>query len=296
MDKKSLTLTTKLLKFVYPQAKSLIRLLQLGNGYLNMPPVVIDAMTREGLPPWSTFYECPNRLKSLMLFAAVGNKNANGLIKRIKTMDEERLQRFRKFVVKLALRMEERGLADELFNIRIVSPAVFDRWFRTLSSDAQLDYWKDYYLVMYAFVANYINLLALITFGSTMCDLVARAKKGEDLAFFQAVQIDKSVLTGIPYFRSRFERASLGYEPEFLRQLALRIQDRSIAGKIKHKNLMIMLAALEEEGFFNLSTSQKYDILSDIGVYGPKHHQYDEDSLRKVLERYSSRTGREIRI
>src|SRR5690606_3116099 len=121
----------------------------------------------------------------------------------------------------------------------------------------------------------------LMSFGRTMTTLVRLAAQGNDAAFCQAVQIDKTVLSGIPYFRQRLIRAQIGREPVFLAKLG-----RAIAGPINRKKfdypeLMLVFAMLDDEGLLDMPTNRLMDICEDLGVYGPEFGVEDADSLRK---------------
>jgi hypothetical protein len=83
MNDESIPLTVKLLKSFYPELKSFIRLIQKGNGHLNLPTQFIDAMNQEGLPPWSSFYEDRDRLHALLPYALLGHKDATALQERV---------------------------------------------------------------------------------------------------------------------------------------------------------------------------------------------------------------------
>ncbi|MGV3590887.1 MAG: hypothetical protein ACO1PZ_04305 [Gammaproteobacteria bacterium] len=135
------------------------------------------------------------------------------------------------------------------------------------------------------------NYLALMSFGRTMCDLVTSAKNGNDDDFCHAVQIDRTVLFGIPYFRQRLIRAQVGYEAEFLHKLGEAVKGSILRKKLSYPELMLVFAMLDDEGLLDMPLNELMDVCEELGVYGREHGTEDIDSLRKRRQYYRKMTG-----
>ncbi|MCP5345364.1 MAG: hypothetical protein R3F41_04900 [Gammaproteobacteria bacterium] len=138
--------------------------------------------------------------------------------------------------------------------------------------------------------------MSLVTFGRHICDLVADAENGDDEAFCKAVQIDKTILFGIPYFHKRLIRAQLGSEPEFLHKLALALESPSLGRRISYPQLMFVFAILDDEGLLDMPLDELLTFCEELGVYGREYGVEDTESLRKRRKYYRDRTGRRILI
>ena len=297
MNDQSFQDTVLLLKCIYPYTKFVTRAVQQGTGYLNLPEAHVSLLSRDGLPLWSKFYEDPKRIKSLVIAGFLGSKNFKLLKEHFEDVGERNAQRYFKLLKRVLAREAASGeMAKAFENSLYISQAVYDRWYRRLSEDDKNTHHIDVYFYLYSFVVSSFNFASLMTFGVSICDLVARAKTGDDEAFFQAVQVDKTTLSGIPYFQQRLSRASISNDIVFFHKLAQRIEAPPIAGKIRHKRLMIVFSMLDDEGFLTKPISEIFDACETIGVYGQRSNQYDDQSLRKRLSEYLGRTGRQIRI
>lgn len=297
MNNQSFQDTVLLLKCIYPYTKFVTRAVQQGTGYLALPAASIALLDRAGLPLWSKFYEDPKRIKSLTVAGFLGGKNYKLFKEHFEEIGEENARRYFRVFKRVLAREAARGELSKAFeSTPFISQQVYDRWYRRLSDEDKKIHQIDIYFFLYSFVINSFNFAALMTFGVSICDLVARAKAGDEDAFFQAVQIDKTTLSGIPYFQQRLARASVSNDVAFFQKLALRIGTPPIAGKIRHKRLMIVFSMLDDEGFLTKPISEIFDACETIGVYGRRYDQYDEDSLRRRLTDYLGRTGRQIRI
>ncbi|MDP1930281.1 MAG: hypothetical protein Q8L60_02355 [Gammaproteobacteria bacterium] len=297
MNSVSFENTAIILKGLYPYTKLVTRVVQQGTGYLSLPEASVALLSRPGLPHWSTAYEDSRRPKSLAVAAILGTKHFNILKESLKDVSERNALRIRELFKRVIVREIAKGRLSHAFDEpQILDPRVYERWYRRLSEEDKTAHQINVYLFLYALVVNSFNFASLMTFGVSICDLVARAKTGDDEALFQAVQIDKTTLSGIPYFQDRLKRASVSNDSAFFYKLGLKIQAPPISGKIKHKRLMIVFAMLDDEGFLDRPINEIFDACEMIGVYGQRFHQYDDAGLRKRLTDYLKRTGRQIRI
>lgn len=130
---------------------------------------------------------------------------------------------------------------------------------------------------MLAFLSTTESLGA---FGSTMDELIVRARKGDDLALFQAIYIDRSVITG-PTAAQRIQHAELSKDEEFFDKLS-RTLKRSYPPRPEPENDRIRFALEIFRRFLPRleMTKAKLDsiIVDELKVYGDGQ----EDSLESA--------------
>ena len=128
--------------------------------------------------------------------------------------------------------------------------------------------------------------------GRKLTDLVQAAEAGNDRAFCLAIQIDKRILS-LPYFQERKNKAEIGQDFEFLKQLHYRMMNPLLRGKIRYKTLWLTFAILDMSQY--LDGSLKYRELLDfciaIGVAGYDNRIEDESALGKRLREYREFQG-----
>ena len=133
-------------------------------------------------------------------------------------------------------------------------------------------------------LAGFFQNLSVMVHGEKLTSLVAQAKAGSDEAFCKAVQIDKRILTTIPYFKQRFERATLEGEQDFSDALAYRLQCPPYKGKIRHKSLWMAFAFLDMAGLLDTLKHQEIlEICDDAGIGLYENRIEDVKHLSKRL-------------
>lgn len=114
--------------------------------------------------------------------------------------------------------------------------------FNALSKEDQAEAIKMSQYLWMGFLAGFFQNVSVMVHGVKLTSLVAQAKAGNDAAFCKAVQIDKRILTTIPYFKQRFERATLEGDQNFCDALAYRLRCPPYQGKIRHKSLWMRVS------------------------------------------------------
>lgn len=159
--------------------------------------------------------------------------------------------------------------------------------FEALSPEERSASIKLWQHLMMGFLASFFQHVSIMVHGEKLTALVAQAKAGNSSAFAKAVQIDKRILTVIPYFRERYAKAGLDSEEAFLQEVGRRISGPPYKGKIRHKSLWLTFATLQNLG---LLSSFKHDALldfcTDVGVDGHKSRIDDVKNLSKRLAEY----------
>lgn len=86
-----------------------------------------------------------------------------------------------------------------------------------------------FFAYIYAYFYNHI---ALMVHGQKLTTLVPLALKGDKKAFCRAIQIDRNILTGHPYFRDTYARLQTGEDPNFLNSVTAYIDRPAIKCRI----------------------------------------------------------------
>lgn len=165
--------------------------------------------------------------------------------------------------------------------------------FEALAPDEQKSQARLWQHLLMGFLATFYQHLSLAVHGEKLSALVAQAKAGDTSAFAKAVKIDKRVLTEIPFFKERYERAGLEAESRLLDEVGRRLSAPPYRGRIRHKSLWLTFAALE--GFRLLDTFKHEDLLDfcdSIGIGRHKSRIDDVKNLSKRLAEYRRFQGR----
>jgi len=169
--------------------------------------------------------------------------------------------------------------------------------FNALSDEDKAEATKFWQHFMMGFLANFYQMLSVTVHGEKLTSLVAQAKAGNDKAFAKAVQIDKRILTAIPYFKERFAAANTEGDRNFTEDVGAHLSRPPYKGKIRHKSLYLTFAYLDMAGL--LATMQHKDILDlcdEAGVGGYANRIEDVKNLSKRLAEYRAFQNRGLRL
>ncbi len=142
--------------------------------------------------------------------------------------------------------------------------------------------------LLFAFIyAYFYNHIALMVHGQKLTTLVPLALQGDKKAFCKAIQIDRNILTGHPYFRDTYARLQTGEDPNFLDDVTSYIKRPPIRGRIRFPALYMLFAILD--GFKRLddfTASEILDICDDAKLDRFQNRIEDEASLNKKRIEY----------
>ena len=117
--------------------------------------------------------------------------------------------------------------------------------------------------------------------------LVADAIKGTDSSFYKAVHIDKNIIDVIPYFKQRYKLARDEGDKKFLESIGSRISSPHFMGRIRHCQLYIIFAILDNTGWLDkLTAGQICDFCVALSLDRKKNLIESEIALRKRLHEY----------
>ncbi|MDP1708821.1 MAG: hypothetical protein Q8L89_07145 [Gammaproteobacteria bacterium] len=161
------------------------------------------------------------------------------------------------------------------------------RIFEALSPEDQAEEIRVSQIIWMSLLSNFYNYMALMVHGQKMTALVQQAIAGDDTAFCLAVQIDRTILTNLPYFKERSERAQLAGDADFLDKLAYRIANPVLRGKIRFHSLWLTFALLDGMNLLDtLSHSELLYVCDSAGVGGYNNRIEEVGYISKRLAEY----------
>lgn len=160
-----------------------------------------------------------------------------------------------------------------------------------LSEEEQVDrYIRGQFAIHFSLVTLF-NHFSYIAYKKPIYQLVDEAIKGNDLSFLQAIQIDKTVLEHIPYFVDRNLRAAKELDFKFQRQINTYRNKPILQSRIKHHQLWLIFAYLDEMNILNQFENSKTDLVylcQRLGIYGPpvEEEYADLENFNKLLNNF----------
>jgi hypothetical protein len=271
------------LRTVVPEWEWLVAQIESEGGRLRFPQQIADIIRNLKIESYPLLYENEASIGVVLAHGFMGRDELIGLERQLTAASPEgRGEMMRDFLRTL----DEFG---ESFTIA-KTPAEEHRAkeaFDALSPEEQAASIKLWQHLMMGFLATFFQHLSMMVHGEKLTALVAQAKAGDTTAFAKAIQIDKRILTAIPYFKERFAEAGLRAETDFLQEVGRRMSGPPYKGKIRHKSLWLTFATLQALG---LLSSFKHEVLLDfcdeVGVGGHKSRIEDVKNLSKRLAEY----------
>lgn len=263
----------RFLKAILPDISWLIRHIERSGGWLNLRADFADALRTLGICWWN-YYEDSQKLRALSLLMFFPEAEAKILAKGDSV---EAIKALLSEVVEIDW--------DSLMTPNEEEIRQFQHELESASEEERLEVSKIVAIWLTAIVGTLFNVLAIMTHGRSMCQLVADAKDGDDDAFARAVQVDRTVLE-LPYFRERMMRAQLGRDDDLLRKVAYRLKNPILNSKIRYRELWLAFAFLQEEGLLDLRREELLDVCEELGVYGKEFGIEDVGHLSKRLHEF----------
>lgn len=161
-----------------------------------------------------------------------------------------------------------------------------NNYFLALSEDEQRTAVKVNQHFYCFFLSSFFQSLSVMVHGEKLTSLVSQAMSGCDKAFVKAIQIDRRILTEIPYFRERFARSQGDVDLNFSDQIAYRLKNAPYRGRIRYKSLWYTFAILDQSGWLNrLAYREVREICDEVALDGFESRiQTDKHLGRRIRE------------
>lgn len=274
------------LKDAIPEYEDMLVSIEKNGGWIISPPKVTELLGRLKALDYPLLYRGENTISKALMLAFMPVNEINALSAELENLsDEERTVFIEGFVTAVA---EEADTAFENFPDTPEKQNAAQKAFAELSHEGQVKAFKQAQLFFASSLAFFYNNVSMMVHGQKLTDLVSAAEAGDEEAFCLAVQIDKRILSTLPYFKERHEKAILEGETNFLDKLHYRLTSPLLRGKIRYKTLWLTFAVLDESGLLDGSLRHReiLDICDEAGVGGYENRIEDVGYLSKRLREY----------
>lgn len=226
-----------------PDYVDLLKKIEQQRGPAQVDTRIAQALTTLQISDYAKFYQEGDRLPVLLFVGLAGLEGTNEFCTRINNAKPEDITQL------LDGFLSEDALFDmdvqQLLNMTPEQQEAARQEFESLPDDEKHTAIRQAQSFWLMFIVFFYEILSIVVHGQRITHLVAQAMAGDDAAFVKAVQVDRSVLTAIPYFAERRQRADLAGEAEFLNKLTYRLTSPTLRGKIRHRELWLVFAMLD---------------------------------------------------
>ena len=300
MDERQLVPIIEIIRSSFEEFGWLLTHIRNNHGQLKLPKHFIRLLAKDGQQCWSVLYERPEVLSHLPLLAlkeidALDEyiDEFNDLLKSLSSMGKEELTEFKEEFGH-SLEAETDELLSEFYSEKPISLSEFREFKRGLEGDRKEEFQK--IVNFYFFLASYIaaqsfQLVALTSYGKSMCALVSAAKRSDNISFCRAVSIDRTTLIGIPYFQKKLMSLQLGNEPALYKNFLRAFSTSTLPNKILYPELKIFFSILHDCNFLTkLSNSKLLEFCEDLGIYST----FDKGNFDKIKTRFLNDQGHQF--
>jgi len=261
----------------------LLRQIESDDGYVRFPPRFSRIITNLNIGNYPDLYANELFIGWIMLLAFLSPEEIKALDTELALLSPEDRG---KLIFELANDFEAEVEAIDIPKTPAQEKRLLEA-FNALSKEEQGEARKCAQYFFMAFLAGFYQSLSIMVHGEKLTSLVAQAKAGNDKAFAKAVQIDKNVLNGIPYFKQRSFEANLEGNRKFTEDVAAHQLRAPYKGKIRHKSLYLAFAFLESVGLLDTMKHREIlDLVNDAGLDAHANRIDDVKNLSKRLGEY----------
>lgn len=274
---------TKQLRECIPEYEWLLGQIESQEGWLRFPPQITRLITNLKIESYPLLYTNENAIAAILLLGFLTQEQIVELGKELESASlEERAEFLDDFDGIVS------GFAESFsFPKTAAEEQALREQFFALSPEEQKQSVKVSQHFFACFLPAFHQVLSIMVHGEKLTSLVAQAHAGDDEAFVKAVQIDRRILTEVPYFKARFARSQDDPNSDFSDKIAYRLRSAPYRGKIRHKTLWLTFSFLDQAGWLDkLSYREILRICDDAGVDGFKSRIQSEKHLGHRLRDY----------
>jgi hypothetical protein len=265
------------------------------DGWVKMPAEIENVLKNLGMGPFYVIaYEDENRIHSCLYRAVFPDNTVEEFLKLdaefMALSEEEKLAFLREDIDSP---LDDMFFSwDDFFPKTEEAKAAAKEQYESLSEEEKTA--AVYRLAMFIafFYAFFYNLLSLMVHGQKLTVLVPLAMNGDKEAFCKAVQIDRNLLVGHPFFRDTFARLQTGDDPQFLKDVQYRIGNPTTRSKVRFPVLYMIFSLLDSFDWLDdFTASEILDICDEAQLDRFQNRIEDENYLNKRRIEYRRLQG-----
>jgi len=256
------------------------------NGWIKMPEWLELARKYSGLgDTYVTLYEAEPRI-NYCLIKAIFLEDTSEQIKQFDNelaaiSEVEKLTILKNFNDNLPIENIGNEIEAILSQLR-EAPEITQEEFDALPEEERISIIHRMQFFLAFFYATFFNGIALMVHGQKLTTLVPLALQGDKKAFCKAVQIDRNLLTGHPYFQDTYARLQTGETPNFLDDISRHLTRPPIQGRIRFPALYSLFATLDLfEWLDNFTAPEILDMCDEAELDRYQNRIEDEGYLNK---------------
>lgn len=271
-----------LLKSGIPDAEWLLSQIESEQGWFRFPPYLTNLITNLKIENYPLLYQNESAIGVMMFKGFLNDEQLKELDAELSNASpEERAEFLEAFRADLDANLE----GFEIPKTPAAQEAAKER-FEALNPEEQKQSVRISQHFFCSFFASFYQLLSIMVHGEKLTSLVAQAIAGDDKAFAKAIQIDRRILTAIPYFKERFARAQDEANSDFYDDLSYRLKTPPYRGKIRYKSLWLVFAVLDMAKLLDsMSVTEVREVCDEIRL--DKHEsriKSDKHLARRIKE------------
>jgi hypothetical protein len=243
LPKPSPLVASRYIAKLLPDYVDLLKKIEKQSGVVQLDPRITQALKNLTITDYAKYYQEADRLSSLIFVGLVGPQAFGELCAELNNAGPQEITQLLDEFLSEHDAFDADALAffsmtpEQQEAARLEFEALAEEEKQAASLQAQA-FWL-------MFMVFFHEILSIVAHGQPMTHLVAQATAGDDDAFVKAVQVDRSVLTSIPYFSERRQRAEMEGDINFLDRLHYRLTRPTLRGKIRHRELWLVFAVLD---------------------------------------------------
>ncbi|MBL4573117.1 MAG: hypothetical protein JKY86_08590 [Gammaproteobacteria bacterium] len=254
-------------------------------GSLVLPRELINHYTNVEQPPWASYYESQEKMDTIALLVFIEPEDVASMAKELRSLPSEEVQEYKAELESQYLDMFKDMDETEL-DFDIPSAKEIKEYQKTTSLEQQQKDILTAYFLFTTFILQTYQFIALVTHGRSMHDLVRLAMEGDDIAFCQAVQIDRTLLFANPYFQKRLTLLQLKGKQSQLDELARFMKHKLYGEKYDSPELWIAFSILNRTGYLkSMPLDDLLDLCLDLNVYSGNNTKAIGKQRSKFLKR-----------
>lgn len=284
--KPSLPFIVSQLKGLIPQYEEMLAFIEDTGGLVRLPDEFNEIIERLMVGNYPELYRDEQTLTKMIALSVMPAEQINAQGEQLNSLPEDQ----RPFFVEGMIQDMTEAFNDIVESIPVTDEEkqAAQKLYDEMSPEEQAAAVMQTQISLSGFISSFFNIMSVMVHGRKLTDLVKAAEEGDDTAFCLAVQIDKRILTALPYFRERHAKALISGHTDFLDRLHYRQTSPLLRGKIRYRTLWLAFAYLDMSGHLDGSLKHReiLDICDEAGVGGDKNNLADVGALSKRLREY----------